>query len=90
MLDVRQWTHSDWPSSTAALVMLPELVASSAHQDGTSAQAQIANVGDKTLGIASAMASDRHIQATRSVDLAHFRIRVREYRLRQESALLHP
>ena len=63
MLDVRQWTHSDWPFSTAALGMLPELVASSAHQDGTSTQAQIANVGDKTLGMPSAMASDRRVQA---------------------------
>jgi hypothetical protein len=63
VLDAYQWTHSGWPGSNASLVVLLVLVASSAHQDGIGTQVQIANVGDKTWVTASAIASDRHIQA---------------------------
>jgi hypothetical protein len=63
VLDAYQWTHSGWPGSNVSLAVLLVVVASSAHRDGIGNQAQLANVGDKTWVAASAIASDRHIQA---------------------------
>ena len=72
VLDVHQRTHSGWPRGNAALVGLPELVTSSAHQDGTGTQAQMAAGDDESWENTTAIVSDRHIQVERAIRIVGF------------------